>query len=91
MRGRKLWVFLILVGSMILNMYMQPYYDTADGQLEAVALTALLLVLYAANSRESLDELWVQWLILACLLVVFLCFYFTKTKLTGRFLVDGIL
>ena len=83
--GWKLFVFIVLVGSMMLNMCVQPYYSKNDDRLEAIALSALLLVLYVANSLDSLEMAWVQWMIFVSLCLVITAFFTTKHDINKYF------
>jgi hypothetical protein len=88
----KLWVFLVLALSILLNVVLQPYYHAMDNRQEAIALTGLLLILYVASTEgqvatggqwdmdiDSQSYFWVQTVSLAVLLVVVLVFTVTFT------------
>jgi hypothetical protein len=86
----KLWVFMVLAGSVLLNVVLQPHYHAMDNRQEAIALTGLLLILYVASTEgqiatggqwhmdiESQSYCWVQAVSLVVLLLVVLVFIVT--------------
>jgi hypothetical protein len=88
----KLWVFLVLALSMLLNVTLQPYFHAIDNRQEAIALTGLLLILYVASTEgqvptggqwtmdiDSQSYFWVQAIALTVLLLVLLVFTVTFT------------
>eukprot|EP01051_Picozoa_sp_SAG22_P011479 SAG22_NODE_1109_length_5541_cov_52.079750_2_plen_415_part_01 len=76
--GWKLWVFLVLVGSMILNVWVQPYYSKYDDRLEVLALTGLLLILFVAEGLYNESKELAEGFVLVTLIVVTLAFVAIK-------------
>jgi hypothetical protein len=75
----KLWVFIVLVLSMLVNVTLRPYQHSVDNQQEAISLTGLLLILYVASTEGELEAgsssyAWVQAVALSVLILVLVAF-----------------